>query len=66
MPNDLFSYPLSELPSAWHEDLMRERSCLLITGIDLRLAPDGMAGIDQAVRRGDALAGMVLINEGLD
>jgi hypothetical protein len=43
---------------------MRERSCLLITGVGLRLATDGMAGVEQAVRRGDAFAGMVLINEG--
>lgn len=64
--DDLFSYPLSGLPSAWHEHLMRERSCLLITGVNLRLATDGMSGIEQAVRRGDAFAGMVLINEGLD
>ncbi len=63
---DLFSYPLSGLPSSWHEHLMRERSCLLITGVNLRLATDGMAGIEQAVRRGNAFAGMVLINEGLD
>jgi hypothetical protein len=26
----------------------------------------GVAGIEQAVRRGDAFGGMVLINEGLD
>ena len=63
--DDLFSYPMSGLPSAWREHLMRERSCLLITGVDLRLATDGMSGIEAAVRRGDAFAGMVLINEGL-
>ena len=62
---DLFSYPLSGLPPSWQEHLMRERSCLVITGIDLRLATEGMAGIERAVRRGDAFAGMVLINEGL-
>lgn len=63
--DDLFSYPTSGLPSAWHEHLMRERSCLLITGVDLCLATAGMAGVEEAVRRGDAFAGMVLINEGL-
>ena len=63
--DDLFSYPLSGLPSAWHEHLMRERSCLVITCVGLRLATDGMAGVDEAVRRGDAFGGMVLINEGL-
>lgn len=63
---DLFSYPLSAVPSVWFEHLMRERSCLVITGLDLRLATEGMAGIEEAVRRGDAFAGMVLINEGLD
>lgn len=63
---DLFTYPLSGLSPGWYEHLMRERSCLLITGTDLRLATEGMAGIEQAVRRGDAYAGMVLINEGVD
>ena len=62
---DLFTYPLSGLPSAWYEHLMRERSCLVITGVNLRLATEGMAGIERAIRRGDAFAGMVLINEGL-
>ncbi len=42
------------------------RSCLVITGMDLRLATEGMGGIERAVRRGDALAGMVVINEGLN
>lgn len=63
---DLFSYPLPGLPAPWHKHLMRERSCLVITGVDLRLATEGMAGIERAVRRGDAFAGMVMINEGLD
>lgn len=63
---DLFSYPLAGLPAPWREHLMRERSCLLITGVDLRLATHGMGGIEDAVCRGDAYAGMVLINEGLD
>ena len=63
---DLFSYPLSGLSPSWHEHLMRERSCLVITGIDLRLATEGMGGITRAVGRGDAYAGMVLVNEGLD
>lgn len=62
---DLFTYPLLGLEASWREHLMRERSCLVITGVDLRLATDGMAGIDQAVRRGDAYGGMVMINEGL-
>lgn len=63
---DLFTYPLSGLPPAWYEHLKRERSCLLITGIDLRLATEGMAGVEESVRRGDAFAGMVQINEGLE
>ncbi len=58
---DLFTYPLSGLSPGWYEHLMRERSCLFITGTDLRLATEGMAGIEQAVRRGDAFGGMVLI-----
>ncbi len=53
------------LPPSWHEHLMRERSCLVITGVDLQLAAEGMVGIERAVSRGDAFAGMVLINEGL-
>jgi hypothetical protein len=63
---DLFTYPLSGLPSGWCAHLMRERSCLVITGIDLRLATERMGGIERAVRRGNAFAGMVMINEGLD
>jgi len=63
---DLFTYPLSGISPGWYEHLMRERSCLLITGTDLRLATEGMAGVERAVRRGDAFSGMVLINEGLD
>lgn len=63
---DLFTYPLSGLPHGWYAHLMRERSCLLITGVGLELATAGMAGIEQAVRRGEAFAGMVMINEGLD
>lgn len=62
----LFNYPLSGLPPGWYEHLMRERSCLLITGMSLHLATEGMAGIEHAVRRGDAYGGMVLINEALD
>ncbi len=43
--SDLFTYRLSSLASGWYEHLMRERNCLLVTGVDLRLATDGMAGI---------------------
>lgn len=45
---------------------MGERNCLVWTGVDLRLATEGMAGIEEAGRRGEAYAGRVFINEGLD
>ena len=35
--DDLFTYPLSALPVDWNSHLKRERNCLLITGVDLRL-----------------------------
>ena len=63
--DDLFTYPLGGLPAQWCEHLKRERNCLLITGKDLRLSADGMAGVERAVRRGEAFGGMVLINDGM-
>lgn len=62
--DELFAYPLSALPEEWFAHLKRERSCLVITGVDLKLAWAGLEGVRQACERGQAAGAMLLINDG--
>ncbi len=62
--DELFAYPLSGIPPAWYSHLKLERNCLLITGVGLRLATDGMDGVEQACANRRAFGAMVLINDG--
>jgi hypothetical protein len=62
--DELFTYPLSALPADWYAHLKLERNCLLITGVDLRLATAGMDGVRDACARGHAVGGTVLVNDG--
>lgn len=55
--DDLFTYPLSALPADWYSLLKRERNCLIITGVALRLATTGMDGVRLPARAGGLLAG---------
>lgn len=62
---ELFQYLLSAAPADWYEHVMRERNCLVVTGTELRLATDGMAGVHEPCRRGTAFAGSVLAHDGM-
>ena len=62
--DQLFGYPLSGVPSEWYSHLKMERNCLVITGVDLRLATTGMDGVRQACADGRAFGAMVMINDG--
>jgi hypothetical protein len=62
--DELFAYPVSALPTEWYSHLKLERNCLLITGVDLRLAAVGMDGVHDACARGQAAGGMLLVNDG--
>lgn len=44
---ELFQYPLSVAPPDWYEHVTRERNCLVITGSELQLATEGMAGVHE-------------------
>lgn len=62
--DELFGYPLSEVPDDWYSHLRMERNCLVITGVDLRLATAGMDGVKEACTNGSAFGAMVMINDG--
>lgn len=62
--DELFGYRLDAVPTQWYQHLQRERSCLVITGVDLHLATAGMEGVEQASAYGNAFGAMVLINDG--
>lgn len=62
--DQLFGYPLSRVPSEWYSHLKMERNCLVITGVDLRLATTGMDGVKNACANGTAFGAMVMINDG--
>lgn len=62
--DQLFGYPLSGVPVDWDTHLKMERNCLVITGLDLRLATAGMAGVKEACADGKAFGAMVMINDG--
>ncbi|MPZ93113.1 MAG: hypothetical protein GEU68_16120 [Actinobacteria bacterium] len=62
--DELFTYPLSALPTEWYSHLKLERNCLLITGLELHLATAGMEGVHDACARGHAAGGMLLVNDG--
>jgi hypothetical protein len=64
--DELFGYPISGIPAEWYAHLKMERNCLVITGVDLRLATAGMDGVKDACTKGKAFGAMVMINEGLD
>jgi hypothetical protein len=61
---ELFGYPLSGVPSNWYSHLKMVRNCLVITGVDLRLATAGMDGVRDACADGRAFGAMVMINGG--
>jgi hypothetical protein len=62
--DELFGYPISGIPQDWFSHLKLERNCLVITGVDLRLATDGMKGVKDACGNGRAFGAMVMINDG--
>lgn len=62
--DELFGYPLSGVPEDWYSHLKMERNCLVITGVDLRLATAGMDGVKKACADGKAFGAMVMINDG--
>lgn len=62
--DELFGYPISGIPAEWCAHLKLERNCLVITGIELRLATDGMNGVKEACVNGRAFGAMVMINDG--
>jgi hypothetical protein len=62
---ELFQYPLSAAPREWFEHISRERNCLIVTGTDLRLGTEGMAGVEAARARGSAFGGSVLAHDGM-
>jgi hypothetical protein len=62
--DQLFGYPLSGVPTDWYSHLKMERNCLVITGVDLRLATTGMEGVKEACAYGRAFGAMVMINDG--
>lgn len=62
--DELFSYPVSGIPQDWYSHLKLERNCLVITGVGLRLATDGMEGVNQACASRRAFGAMVMINDG--
>ena len=62
---ELFQYPLSAAPAEWYEHVTRERNCLVITGHGLRLATDGIAGVNEACRLGTAFGGSALAHDGM-
>lgn len=43
--------------SSWRQHLMREQSCRLIAGAVVRLATEGVTGIEDVTGRGDAFVG---------
>ena len=61
---ELFVYPVNALPRDWFAHLRRERSCLVITGIELGLTTRGLDGVRDACRSGRAVGGMLLVNDG--
>ena len=62
--DELFAYPLSGIPQDWYSHLKLERDCLVITGVDLRLATAGMEGVKEACANRTAFGAMVMINDG--
>lgn len=62
--DELFGYPLSGVPNDWYSHLKMERNCLVITGVNLRLATAGMDGLKDACADRRAFGAMVMINDG--
>lgn len=62
--DQLFGYRLSGIPEGWYSDLKMERNCLVITGVDLKLATAGMEGVKDACAKSRAFGAMVMINDG--
>lgn len=62
--DELFGYPLRGIPPDWYSHLKLERNCLVITGVDLRLATSGMDGVRDACAEGRAFGAMLMINDG--
>ena len=62
--DELFGYPMSDIPADWYSHLKMERNCLVITGVDLRLVTAGMNGVKDACAEGRAFGAMVMINDG--